>query len=209
MGVPKRPSRAPALALVLALVLASGGLGMTGPAPATEGGKPLDALFVELQSTEDPAHARRITRRIRHLWREHDDERAYGLLRSAVRAIQARRIPEAIDLLDLVVVAAPDFAEAWSQRAVAYYLLGDYTRSEADLRRTLALEPRHFPALSQLGAIHMIRERHHEALEVLHRALALNPHLTGARRNIETIRERVRRGVSAREAPPNPLMAPG
>ena len=57
--------------------------------------------------------------------------------------------------------------------------------------KTLALEPRHFGALSGLGLINMARERDDDAVKAFEAALKVHPHLTGPRANIETIKRAV------------------
>ena len=59
--------------------------------------------------------------------------------------------------VDGVVVASstlpPAFAEAYNARATAYFQMGRYGQSLADIRQTLLLNPRHFNAMSGLALI--------------------------------------------------------
>ena len=70
-------------------------------------------------------------------------------------------------MLDQIIVIKPDFAEAWNKRATVYYLMEDYSDSLADIRATLALQPRHFGALAGFGMI----------LEALDRKAGSDPRL--------------------------------
>ena len=61
--------------------------------------------------------------------------------------------------------------------------MGRHEDSLADIRETLALEPRHFGALSGRGLVYAALERWRPALESFEKALEVNPHMTGARTN--------------------------
>lgn len=98
---------------------------------------------------------------------------------------------EALDLIDVALAAAPEYAEAWSRRAAVFYLLGDYPSAVEAIKRTLALEPRHFGALAELGAIYMQLEDFEAAKRALLKALEINPHLAATRQNLETVRRRL------------------
>ena len=82
----------------------------------------------------------------------------------------------------------PDFAEAWNKRATVHYLMGDYVASVHDIQQTLALERRHFGALSGLGMIYEAIGRPSAALRSFEAALAINPHLDATRQRIEELR---------------------
>jgi Flp pilus assembly protein TadD len=66
--------------------------------------------------------------------------------------------------------------------------MGDYTASVTDIQRTLALEPRHFGALSGLGMIYDALDREDAALRSFEAALDLNPYLDAARKRAAEIR---------------------
>lgn len=152
----------------------------------------LDELFDRLQSTDDPQRAQRITARIWRLWRRFDDPEIAESMERGSRLLTTHRYDEAEAVYTRVIERAPDFAEAWNRRATTRYLAGDYAGAAADIRRTLVLEPRHFGALSGLGLVFMELEHYRAAIDAFQRALEINPHMEGTRRNIEIARERLR-----------------
>lgn len=152
----------------------------------------LDDLFSKLHGTSDRAEGRRITRQIRIIWRQTENDVANNAMANAGLKLYYKRYDEALDLIDRAIAAAPDYAEAWSRRAAVLYLLGDFSGAVEDIRRTLALEPRHFGALSGLGLIYLHGEQWGDALKAFRKALEINPHLPGARSNIEFIERQSR-----------------
>jgi Tfp pilus assembly protein PilF len=71
-------------------------------------------------------------------------------------------------------------------------MIGDYQASLADIDKTLALEPRHFGALSGRGLVYAQLEEWDLALESFEAALQVHPKMTGARRNVEAIRRHLK-----------------
>ena len=94
---------------------------------------------------------------------------------------------------DLLVQLQPRFAEAWNKRATLRYLIGDDEGSIADIRQTLALEPRHFGALSGLALILERQDRPGEAARSLKAAFAIRPLPTGRARPSAGLGEEGRR----------------
>jgi tetratricopeptide (TPR) repeat protein len=103
-------------------------------------------------------------------------------------ALARRDHLEARDAFDELVRRAPDFAEGWNKRATLHFVAGDYRASVEDIRRTLALEPRHFGALSGLGLIYLAVDRPKAAARSFEAALAIHPHLSGARAQVEMLK---------------------
>jgi len=73
-----------------------------------------------------------------------------------------------------------------------YYVMGKYKVSIRDIERTLALEPRHFGALSGLGLIFLAIGNDGAALGAFEAALKVNPHMPGPRTNAAELRQRQR-----------------
>lgn len=98
------------------------------------------------------------------------------LLQRGEAALDMGDIPSAIGHLTALTDHAPDFAAGFQTRAAAYATAGQFGPALADLRRTLELEPRHFAALTQLGA--MLEEMGDDAraLAAYRASLAIHPH---------------------------------
>lgn len=80
-------------------------------------------------------------------------------------------------LLDEALTRAPDFAEAWNQRAFIRYLRDDDDGAESDLLRTLEIEPLHFGALAGLFLVLFRQGRGEQANAALERAVRIHPWL--------------------------------
>ena len=174
--------------IVFALPLA---LGAAQSAGADQTDTRLDRLFVRLKTTTDRAEGRRITRQIRIIWRQTENDIANNAMTSAGVELYRQRYDQALEFLNAALEADPGYAEAWSRRAAVLYVLGDYPSAMEDIRRALALEPRHFGALAGLGIIYMQLEDFEAAKSALLKALEINPHLTATRQNLEKVERRL------------------
>lgn len=161
------------------------------PDAVVETGDPLELLFAKLK--KDPRHTS-ASATARMIWREWSasGSRSVDLLMSwAARAMGAKDYAKAQDLLDHVVVLAPDYAEGWNRRATLYYTLDDYGRSLTDIQATLSLEPRHFGALSGLAAIMQRVGKEKEALDAWYRVLEIYPANKQAQQAVITLEEKL------------------
>lgn len=98
------------------------------------------------------------------------------LLRRGEEALDRGDLDEAIGHLTALTDHAPDFAAGFYSRAAAYAMAGQFGPAIHDLARTLALEPRHFAALTQLGAMLEETGDPDRALAAYRASLAIHPH---------------------------------
>lgn len=181
---------------LLAVLLILVGFAMAASdASARQDDKRLDALFERLQKTADPQEARMIEGLIWSIWFRSGNDTRDRLLERGNEAMNSGKLPEAMAQFNAVIEADPNLAEGWNRRATLYYLMGDLDASVRDIERTLALEPRHFGALSGLGLIYVQREQYEAAVKAFERGLKVNPHMQGAKQNIEDLRKRIGRDI--------------
>ncbi|WP_435017099.1 tetratricopeptide repeat protein [Tundrisphaera sp. TA3] len=91
---------------------------------------------------------------------------------------------EAIDAADSLIANAPDFAEAYNQRAIANYRLGRFAESIADCKATVARNPYHTGALSGMAQCQYRIGQTSEALATFRRALEIQPYSESLRQCI-------------------------
>ena len=145
----------------------------------------LDRLFAQLRQADDKDMAAVLENAIQAMWLRSGSPTADVLMKQAGEATEAKSYGPALAILDTVVELYPDFAEGWNRRATVHFLRGDYTSSLSDIEQVLALEPRHYGALSGLGAIEKERGNGRAALRALRRAKMINP-------NLDSIDDRIR-----------------
>lgn len=171
-------------------------MGLLGVAPAIadQTDPRLDNLFNILQSSDEQLELRAAENLIWSTWNHHENAEYKQLMRMGSRAMDAGRFDQAIGIFSSLIQKAPEFAEAWNKRATVYFMIGDYSLSADDVDRTLALEPRHFGALSGLGQIELLRGNGDAALNAFERAVEVHPKLRG----IDTLIRKLENDVRGR-----------
>jgi len=177
---------------LLRLALALLWLGFAvSPAVAGPREDQLDKMFARLKVTTSESEAQALTQAIWILWTTSDDSNVNDMMRRGLRLMGQQNFGEALQIFDRMVKYAPEFAEGWNKRATVHYMLGNFPESVADIQKTLALEPRHFGALSGLGMINVELERQAEALKACEEALKANPFLPGARQQVDELKKKL------------------
>lgn len=85
----------------------------------------------------------------------------------------------AIENFSQAILEDPNFAEAYNQRAIAYYLSERFKESIEDCRATLARMPQHFGAMAGMGHCFAHLGQWEEARKCYKLALAIHPRLEG------------------------------
>ncbi len=118
---------------------------------------------------------------IRKVWMRHGTAEQQRQLRLIVRLNAAQHFQQAVRRATRLVDQAPWLAEAWNQRAIAYFGTNDYSKAIQDCHQTLELNPYHFAAATGMGYAYLRLGDTEAALESFRRALRLNPGLEGVR----------------------------
>lgn len=166
---------------------------LVSPAPKAAPAAPrtqaqvLDELFGRLAAATDDQEASGLAARIQRLWLESGSATVDLLVARADAAAGHGDTRVAEQLLDKVVVLDPKWAAGWNKRATLRFLSDDDDGAMADIAHVLAIEPRHFGALSGMAVILQRHGFKKEALGLLRKAAALYPHNDDLAKMIDTL----------------------
>lgn len=132
-----------------------------------------------------------LVRRFAHdaLWeiwfRGGDAEQCWALQ----QALQMNDLLEMQAALDDLIDAAPNFAEAYNQRAILHFRRGQFARCVADCKTTLRLNPVHFAAAAGLGQSYLKLKKPRAALRAFEKALAIFPTMNNLEDAVRTLQD--------------------
>ena len=96
---------------------------------------------------------------VEELWKEwtaaHNNEDEKALMVEGISAMSKGNFDRAENLFTKLIEVNPYFTEAWNKGATLRFMVWDFEGSLKDVEKVLALEPRHFGALSGLGMIYL------------------------------------------------------
>ena len=148
----------------------------------------LEELFQQLRTTESQAEIELLQADIWQVWLDTGEPESNQWMAQGLTAMSDQEYDEAIDLFTQIIEAHPQYAEGWNKRATAYYLRGNYKASIDDIERTLALEKRHFGALSGLVSIYRTIGDDRGALRTLERLADIMPADGAVQQQIQQLR---------------------
>ncbi|MEL6793993.1 MAG: hypothetical protein AAFP78_11090 [Pseudomonadota bacterium] len=147
----------------------------------------VDRLYAELAATDDPQEGERIASQIQAEWAKSGSDSMDLLLDRARDAMTKENFLAARVHLSALTRLAPDFAEAWNASATLRYLQNDYARAAVEIERALALNPRHFSALTGLALIFQQTGRDESAMVAWREVERLYPSFERAKEAIERL----------------------
>jgi len=153
---------------------APGGRGVAGR-PTPRPPETDEQLLAKLAKAADRRAARTIERELRARWSHSESPSADLLLKRADQAIEAHDSETARSIVTKLTEIAPSFAEGWHRRATLSAEKDDFQDAIDALRRVLALQPKHFVAMAELGQILEEFDDKEHALEAYRKAKALDP----------------------------------
>jgi len=129
---------------------------------------------------------------------------AEELCQEAFEFLQQGRLAAAVERLEKVLAARPDYFDAHLYLGIAYGYMGRMEEAEEHLRRAVELLPDNAPARYNLGLVLHYRGRHEEAMREFRTSLELNPYYEPVRKILaelgEPVEQMVERILEAREA---------
>lgn len=135
----------------------------------------LDTLLADL-AMAPPQEAQRIAAEIELEWAKSGSAAMDLLLRRGEDALEAGDFAAAVEHLSAAIDHAPDFAEAWHLRSIAFFRQERFGLALHDIEQALALEPRHFNAIYGLGVLLDEMGRPDLARDALLRGQSIHPH---------------------------------
>ena len=108
-------------------------------------------------------------KKIWEIWSIHPSNNRKGyrlteLLAQGSLLIVKQELNKAYEIFSQIILADPNWPEAWNKRATVLYMLGRYQESQEDINEVLKLEKRHFGALSGQGLVQTELKNYEKAI---------------------------------------------
>jgi tetratricopeptide (TPR) repeat protein len=135
----------------------------------------INSLLEDLKNPDENVR-QQATAELWRIWFHQKGKYGMELLERSHILVAIGDTKQAEALLTRLIEDQPDFAEAWNQRAVLYYMLGEYEKSRDDCLETIKLNPVHFGALHGLGLCYAALGNYTAAIQAFRKALEIQPY---------------------------------
>jgi tetratricopeptide (TPR) repeat protein len=135
----------------------------------------IDKLLLDLKSSDENIRER-ATSQLWRIWFWEKGKLPLEQIEESERLIAEGNVLAATSILDDLVDALPDFAEAWNRRAILRFVTRKYDNAIDDCEMVIKLNPVHFGALHGLGLCHAALGNYSAAIRAFRSALDIQPH---------------------------------
>ena len=129
-----------------------------------------------------------------NIWSRSGNDDVDTKLNAGKQHIESEKFSEAIEQFAEVIEVAPTFAEGYNQRAIAYFVIGEWEKAIEDCQQTVKLNPYHFGAYAGMGHAYLRLGEVGEAIEAYQQALNINPNLISIAKVIIQLRRVLEEG---------------
>ena len=172
------------------------GILILGNVNAEERDNELNNLFKQLKNSE-ATQAIEIENKIWKIWSIHpsNDRRGYRLtelLAQGSLLMVRKELNKAYKIFSQIILADPNWSEAWNKRATVLYMLGRYQESQEDINEVLKLEKRHFGALSGQGLVQTELKNYEKAINSYKEVQKIYPSMQAPKVMIPRLKELIK-----------------
>ncbi len=111
------------------------------------------------------------------IWSQSGDDSVDVMLVDGKNLLKNEAYQQAVECFTTVIETNPNFAEGYNQRAIAYFMLEEWSKAIRDCKQTITLNPHHFGAFAGMGHVYVRLGKIEEAIEAYKQALIINPNL--------------------------------
>ncbi len=134
----------------------------------------IDQLLEDLKNPDETVR-QWASEELWRIWFQQKGIYGWEILQRSQALLQAGEVTQAEAVLTQLIKEQPDFAEAWNQRAILYFTLGQYEKTLNDCQMVVQLNPIHFGAWHGIGLCHAALEDYSAAIQAFRRALEIQP----------------------------------
>ena len=123
-----------------------------------------------------------------NIWSRSGDQDIDSMLIAGKKHLEDENFLEAVEQFTSVIEAAPNFAEGYNQRAIAYFMLEKWENALEDCKQAIILNPHHFGAFAGMGHVYLRLGQLGDAIDAYKQALTINPNLASVAEMLLRIR---------------------